>query len=180
MQAYTAIMNLVTVTQFFYIICVAMIDHLMASERQDGLLGPISHHYSIVETNGRSILHLYCMLWLSGNLGLADLRTRLLEDENYTTWMITDLDTIISCCVDEAIQQTLILLSDQYLSPIACRCKSDFNWLESSNYDSNAVAAVKQMHSSSFNATYFKYAHRKDRQYRFDFPRLLINFLFVR
>ena len=179
MQDHTAIMNPVAVAQFFHITCVAIMDHLMASGRQDGLLGPISHHYGVVETNGRGMLHLHCMLWLSGNLGLADLRTRLLEDENYATRMITYLDTIISCCVDEAILQTPTSSSDQCISPTARGCESDSDWLESINHDSNAVAAVKQMHSSSHNATCFKYAHGKDRRCRFDFPRPLINASFV-
>lgn len=50
-------------------------DHLLVSRRQDGLLGPISHYYGVVETNSRGMLHLHYMLWLNGNLGLADLRT---------------------------------------------------------------------------------------------------------
>ena len=136
----------------------------MASGRQNGLLGPISHHHGILKTNGRGILHLHYMLWLSENLGLADLRTRLFEDENYATRMITYLNTIISCCVDEAILQTPTLLSDQCISPIVNGCESDSDWLELINHDSNAVAAVQQMHNSSHNATCFKYAHGKDRQ----------------
>lgn len=69
MQDYTAIMNLVAIVQFFHI---AIIDHLMASGRQNGLLEPISHHYNLVETNGRGILYLHYILCLSENLGLAD------------------------------------------------------------------------------------------------------------
>ena len=75
MQDCTAIMNPVVVAQFFYITYIAIMDHLMASERQNSLLGPISHYYGVVETNDRGMLYLYYMLWLSGNLGLADLKT---------------------------------------------------------------------------------------------------------
>ena len=56
MQDHTTIMNPVIVAQFFHITCVAIMDHLMTSRRQDNLLGPISHHYGVIETNSRSIL----------------------------------------------------------------------------------------------------------------------------
>ncbi len=55
-------MNLVALVQFFDITCVTILDHLIASGRQDSFLRPISHHYSIVEINGHSMFHLYCML----------------------------------------------------------------------------------------------------------------------
>ena len=97
------IINLVAITQFFYITCIAIMDHLIVSGRQDGFLGPISHHYGIVEINGRNMLHLHCMLWLSGNLSLVDIKTQLLEDEVYAFQMIIYFDTIISYYVDEAI-----------------------------------------------------------------------------
>lgn len=74
-QDHSATMNPVVVAQFFHIICATIINHLLASGRQDGLLRLISHHYDVVKTNGRSILHLHCMLWLSRNLDLVDLRT---------------------------------------------------------------------------------------------------------
>lgn len=105
MQDHITIMNSVAVAQFFYITCVAIIDHLLTSEKQNGLLGQIFHHYSIVKTNSRNIPHLHCMLWLSGNQGPADLKTQLLEKRNHATQMITYLDRMISCCVDEAILQ---------------------------------------------------------------------------
>ncbi len=57
-----ATMNLIAVAQFFHITCIAIMDHLIASSKQDGLQGPISDHYGVVETNGRGMLHLHCML----------------------------------------------------------------------------------------------------------------------
>lgn len=62
--------NPVAVAQFFHILCVTIIDHLLASSRQNGYLGAISYHYGIVETNTHSILHLH-----------TDIKTQLLEDE---------------------------------------------------------------------------------------------------
>ncbi len=55
-------MNLVAIAQFFYITYITIMNHLIASSRQDSLLGPIFHHYSIVETNSRGMLHMNYML----------------------------------------------------------------------------------------------------------------------
>ncbi len=61
-QDHMATVNPVAVAQFFYILCVTIIDHLIASGRQNSLLGLISHHYGVVETNGHDMLHLHCMV----------------------------------------------------------------------------------------------------------------------
>lgn len=45
------------------------------------------------------------------------------------------------------------------------RCESDFDWLKSIDYNSNAIAAIKQIHNFNQNAIYFKYVNRKDKQY---------------
>ena len=179
MQDYTTIMNSVAIVQFFHIICVIIMDHLLASGRQNGVLGPIFHHYDVVETNSRNMLHLHYMLWLNKNLGLADWKTQLLGYENYATRMITCLDTIILYYVDKTILQTPVLSIDQCINLFAYGCESDLDWLKSINYDSNAVAVVKQIHSSSYNSTCFKYAHGKNGQCWLDFLRPLIDASFV-
>lgn len=53
---------LVAIAKFSYITYVTIINHLIAFSRQEYLLGPISHYYSIMEINDRNILHLYYML----------------------------------------------------------------------------------------------------------------------
>ncbi len=108
-QDHLAIMNPITVAQFFHITCITIIDHLIVSGRQDSLLGLIFYHYGIVETNSHGMLHLYCMLWLSGNLDLMDIRTQLHGNEVYASQIIIYLDRIISCYIDETILQMLIL-----------------------------------------------------------------------
>lgn len=59
MQDYIATINFVAIALFFHINCVAIIDYLLAFERQNCLLGPIFHHYGVVEFNGRSMLYLH-------------------------------------------------------------------------------------------------------------------------
>ena len=58
----TAIMNTLAIAQFFYITCIAIMDHLMVSGKQESLLRPISHHYGVIETNGYGMLHLHYIL----------------------------------------------------------------------------------------------------------------------
>lgn len=74
-EDYVSTMNPIIIAQFFYIIYITFIDHLIIFGRQNGLLQSISNLYFIIKTNGRNMLHLYCILWLSENLGLVDIRT---------------------------------------------------------------------------------------------------------
>lgn len=136
-QDHIATMNLIVVAQFFHITCIAIINHFIAFGRLDDLQGPISYHDDVVERNSCNMLHLHSILWLSGNMGL------LLKDEVYAFQMIIYLNTIISYCVDEAILQTSILLSNICISPSALGCKADSNGVKLINHDSNATAIIK-------------------------------------
>lgn len=70
----TAMMNPVTIVQFFHITCVTIIDHLLASGKQNRLPRPIFHYYGGVGTNGCSVFPLHDMLYLSKNPNLPNLR----------------------------------------------------------------------------------------------------------
>lgn len=136
-------MNFVTVAQFFHITCVVIMDHFIVSIKQDSFLGPISHYYYVVETNGRGILYLHYILWLSGNFDWMDIRTQLLEVEAYTYRIIIYLNTIILYYIDETILQTSTFLSNKCISPFTRECKSNSYWLDLINHSSNADAAIK-------------------------------------
>ncbi len=59
----TAIMNLVTIATFFNEIYTAIFDHFVAAGSIEGrLFGLVSTYFGIVETNGRGILHLHCLV----------------------------------------------------------------------------------------------------------------------
>lgn len=59
----------------------------------------------------------------------------------------------------------IILLNNKCISSFIYDFESNFDWLESINYDSNTILAIKQIHSSSHNAICFKYTYEKNRQY---------------
>lgn len=96
-------MDPIAIALFFYITYIAIIDYLIASDRYDGHLRSIYHHYSIVKINNCNILYLHYILWINRNFDLADIRTWLYEDEFYAFWMITYLDIIISYYIVNAI-----------------------------------------------------------------------------
>lgn len=54
-------MNSISITEFFHIICIAIIDYFIISGRENGVLRLISHYYSIRKTNSGSMLYLHCI-----------------------------------------------------------------------------------------------------------------------
>src|SRR5436190_5461708 len=92
----TATSNPVAVAQFFDHTCKGVFDGLLRSHTgQMGILGQVSNHYGVVETNGRGMLHLHALVWLTGNIAFNDLRDRILHDNHFATRMIRYLETII-------------------------------------------------------------------------------------
>lgn len=69
----TATIILVAVAQFS---CIGVFQHLLVSlkEPNNGLFGPVSTYFGIVETNSRGMLHLLCLVWLQGTFHVAELR----------------------------------------------------------------------------------------------------------
>ena len=62
-------MNPVAVAQFFHHICTGMFDALLAAGKErSGIFGEVSNYFGVVETNGRGMLHLHSLIWLTGNL----------------------------------------------------------------------------------------------------------------
>jgi hypothetical protein len=77
----TAQMNPVAVAQFFHHICTGMFDALLAAGKgRTGIFGEVSNYFGVVETNGRGMLHLHSLIWLTGNLEFFTLRDRLQGD----------------------------------------------------------------------------------------------------
>jgi len=65
----TANMNPVAIAQFFHQVCTGVFDALLGTGTgRIGILGQVSNYFGVVETNGRGMLHLHCLIWLAGNL----------------------------------------------------------------------------------------------------------------
>src|SRR6266850_3760198 len=96
--------NPVAVAEFFHCICEAFFTNLLRSDSGHlGVLGDVSAHYGVVESNGRGMLHLHCLVWLGGNFTFDNLRTRVLNDAEFAQDLITFIESIITTSVDSAI-----------------------------------------------------------------------------
>lgn len=89
-------MNLVAIAQFFEATYTSIFKRLFAfRSTEGGLLEPVSTYFNIVETNGRRILHLHCLVWLQRAFHLAKLRSRLLSNPQYAADMVKFIDNMI-------------------------------------------------------------------------------------
>ena len=176
LRAATATSNPVAVASFFHSVCTAVLDGLFASGSNcAGILGDVSNHYGVVETNGRGMLHLHAMVWLRGNLSFANLRSRVLADTDFATRVLHYLESVIIQSIDE----TTLVDPEVNLAPMcpsASDPESDRDFHLRLANDSNLVARAKQLHSKSHFATCFKYRPR-DRSKptcRFGMPREIV------
>lgn len=83
MQDHVITINLGAIAKYFYIICIIIIDHLIVFGKLNGFVKPIFYCYNVMEINELSILHLRYIFWSTGNLGLVDIRARLLENKAF-------------------------------------------------------------------------------------------------
>ena len=169
----TATSNPVAVAEFFHHTCKAVFEGLLGTNTgRVGILGEVSNHFGVVETNGRGMLHLHGLVWLTGNVAFRSLRERLLDDGPFADRMIKYLETII--CQSIHLDVNSSAGNDQ--PPSAKDFETDEDFRVSLFADSNAVAHKKQMHSSNHTATCFKYSHSNTgkKSCRFGMPRELV------
>ncbi len=80
----TATMNPLAIATFFNITCIAIFDHLLAAGSiKDGIFGPVLTYFEIVETNGRGMLHLHSLVWLTRMTNLSNFRQKICSDPSY-------------------------------------------------------------------------------------------------
>ena len=152
--------NPVAVAEFFHHICKAVLEGLLATaSKQTGILGDVSNHFGVVETNGRGMLPLHALVWLRGNTAFTTLRDRLREDSNFADRMIRYLDSVImhgihvSAAADVGVNLPNV-------PPSSKEQETDDEFLARLDQDSNVVASTKQRHSKNHMATCFKYSRR--------------------
>jgi hypothetical protein len=167
----TATSNPVAVAQFFHHTCKGVFDGILDSNSgRIGILGPVASHFGVVETNGRGMLHLHALVWLSGNLGFTTLRDRVLQNKPFASRMIRYSESIIVHSIDLDLENGSG--EPAYIPPPSKRAESDDAKL---SIDSSAIACKKQVHSSNHNATCFKYGQKGQgsKACRFKMPREL-------
>lgn len=141
-----------------------------------GILGQVINHFGVVKTNGHGMLHLYALVWLTGNLAFTTLRDRLLQDSRFAARMIHYLEAVIMQSIDLDISgHSGPSAAD--VPPSTKNSETDHGFHARLSTDSNTVACKKQIHSRNHNATCFKYRQKgldKD-TCRFGMPRSLVS-----
>ena len=132
-----------------------------------GILGDVSGHSGVVETNGRGMLHLHSLIWLRGNGTFEELRSRVLNDREFTQRLISFLESIITNTVNAALDNSGPSLFQGI--PSFSTDLSDDEFYAQLILDSHDVADKAQWHSQNHNATCFRYG--KNRKCRFRMPR---------
>jgi len=171
----TATMNPSAIAVFFHKVCTGIFKGLICPENGEaGILGHVSTYFGVVETNGRGMLHLHCLIWLMGNLDFVNLRERLLHDSDFSLQMVEYLDSVIYECIDST---DIVTSNDSFPSTEDFACDDTYE-KELQSY-ANAVAAKRQVHSEKHNSTCFKYCKKGERQCRFSFPRPKVDASYV-
>ena len=171
LYAATATMNPIAVAQFFEATCSAIFDYLLHHGSTGlGLLGPVSTYFGTVETNRRGMLHLHCLVWLDGFFYLSAFWKRLLSEPGYKARMAEYLDCIMKCCIVPNAGAD----KDNSEAPSASLDETDDIFAAKLAIDSNCIASKCQMHSTSHNATCFKYGSAAAKKCRFNFLRPIV------
>ena len=126
-----------------------------------------------LKQNGRGILHLHALVWLSGNLGFSTLRDRVLQDESFASRMIYYLESIIMYSIDLGLENDPS--EPAFVPPSANGAETDDEFYSRLSVDSNAVSCKKQIYLSNHNGTCFKYSRngQGSETCRFEMPREL-------
>jgi hypothetical protein len=118
----------------------------------------VSHYYATIETNDRGALHLHGLLWLDGNLDLADLvRDMANPDEGeYRSKVKRFVDDVFTATLDEALAKEAVdsgkktTVVEPELTDDAERLSEEFE------REANFVASRCQVHHHT--ATCVKYS----------------------
>jgi len=91
-------------TLFFFREISLFFEHYVYIGRQF-IYGNVSHYYATVETNDRGALYLYGLLWLDGNLALADLVKDIAnpDNEEYRSKVKSFVEDIFTATLDESL-----------------------------------------------------------------------------
>jgi hypothetical protein len=176
-RSVTATSDPVAVARFFHYTCKAVLDGLLGSKSGDvGILGDVSNHFGVVESNGRGMLHLHALVWVRGNLAFMQLRDRILTDGHFSNRMIRFLETVIMHKLHDADVADPDTAASS-IPPSANSPDTDTEFVQKLFQDANSVARTKQLHSKRHTATCFKYRNRPsgDRTCRFGMPHALLH-----
>ncbi len=165
-----AIINPVAVATFFHETCRGIFNYLLKAGSSDGdLFGSVLAYFGIVETNGRSMLYLHCLVWLKGISSFSDLCRKIADEDGFKIRLLLFVDQVIRYKLTPVDTNQVL----PKVVPSASATPDGSIFASQLKDNTNLVASQVQMHSWTHNATCFKYDHNKT-QCRFNFSRLII------
>lgn len=92
----TITIYLVVVAIFFYETSRDIFNHRLRVESiNGGSFGLVSAYFGTVKTNGRGILHLHCLIWLTKMFSLFDLPRIIIDENRFKTQLLLFLNQVI-------------------------------------------------------------------------------------
>jgi hypothetical protein len=144
-------------TLFFFREISLFFEHYVRVGRPS-IYGKASHYYATIETNDRGALHLHGLLWLDGNLDLANLvRDMANPDEgDYRAKVKNYADDVFTATLDEALAKEAVE-SGKKTTVVEPELIQDAEWLSREfEREANFVASRCQVHHHT--ATCVKYS----------------------
>jgi hypothetical protein len=144
-------------TLFFFREISLFFEHYVRVGRPS-VYGRVSHYYAAIETNDRGALHLHGLLWLDGNLELANLvRDMANPDEGeYRSKVKSYVDDVFTATLDEALAREAVE-SGKKTTAVGPELMHDAEWLSGEfEREANFVASRCQIHHHT--ATCVKYS----------------------
>ena len=93
-----ATMNPIAVVTFFHETCRDIFKHLLRAESSNGgIFVLISAYFGTIETNGRGMLHLHCLVWLKRISSFFNLQRKVVDEDGFKIRLLSFLDQVIRC-----------------------------------------------------------------------------------
>lgn len=144
-------------TLFFYREINPFFEHYVRAGKPS-IYGKASHYYATVETNDRGALYLYGMLWLDGNLALADLIGDMAnpDEGEYRSKVKSFVDDLFTETLNEALGKESAG-SGKKTTVVEPELMHDADWLlRGFESEANFIASRCQVHHHT--ATCVKYS----------------------
>ncbi|PPQ76590.1 hypothetical protein CVT24_013026 [Panaeolus cyanescens] len=136
--------NPVVTAKFFDMYMRAFFDHLLTyTDDEDlvenGILGKTDAYYGCVEAQGRGSLHCHMMVWLKGSINPTELKSRILNDDQFCESFIRYLESVIATEVPaDPLPRTQSLFSNHH----PCKLRPP----DGSTYNSNRALFTHDLH----------------------------------
>lgn len=163
-----AIINLVAIVKFFYIICKTILLSLFTIEHYDkGLLKAVLKYFRIVKINYYNIYYLYYLIWLKKISYLPTLYAKIYKNKDFYMKLLVFLKYIIKCFT----KNHFLFNTLHYSCFNICKINITKDFIAQFKKNNKEIAKKVWMHFLIYYLTYYKYNTNQSKVYRFDFLR---------